>query len=136
MGSYYTPVERYREIQFQTADQGKLILSAYEAAIRYAKKGLECLQSEDQMGKSQWLIRAYEIVSELHRSLKPVEGGDRVIKALDESYAFIEHQITRANVVGDKEALQNALHILEGLRDTWKEILRVRENSSSSINIS
>ncbi|MFN3822105.1 MAG: flagellar protein FliS, partial [bacterium] len=74
MGTYYTPLEHYREIQFQTADQGKLILAAYDAALRYSKKGLECLQDEDQMGKSRWLIRAYEIVSELHRSLKPVPG--------------------------------------------------------------
>lgn len=131
MAVQYTPAQKYREMQFQTADQVKLILAAYDASLRFCRNGGECMEKGDVTGKSQWLTRAYEVVAELHRSLKPVQGGTTILNALDEAYSFIEHQITRANVIGDRDALQNAILVLEGLRDAWNEIIRIKRESTA-----
>jgi len=123
------PYQSYLNVQFETADQGTLILMSYDAAIRFCKAGDQALSEPDKSIKGEWLNKAFGVVGELRRSLRPDVGGD-VAKQLDQAYAFISRQITLANVTGKREHIDNAVNVLEQLREAWRQI--VKENRSHS----
>jgi len=123
------PYQTYINVQFETADQGTLILMMYDAAIRFCKAGDQALVDADKAIKGEWLNRAFGVVGELRRTLRPDVGGE-VAKQLDAAYAFITRQITLANVTGKREHIENAISVLEQLRDAWRQI--VKESRSNN----
>ncbi|MBM3326383.1 MAG: flagellar export chaperone FliS [Calditrichaeota bacterium] len=119
----FNPYRAYIDVSYQTADQGALILTSYDAALRFCRAGQECIVKGDKVGKGKWLTKAFDLVGELRRSLRP-EGGGEISQALSEAYGFIEGRITRANITSDSSALADAISLLEGMRETWREIVR------------
>jgi len=119
----YNPYQRYNQVRYDTADQGALILASYDAAIRFCRAAAECIAKGDKVARGKWLARAFDIVGELRSSLRPDAGGE-VAAALGEAYAYIERQITLANVGNTSEPLDMAIKLLEDLRETWREVVR------------
>ena len=124
------PYQSYLNVQFETADQGSLILMSYDGAIRFCRAGMNCIDSGDRLGKSDWLGKAFELVGELRRSLRPDVGGD-VAKSLDQTYSFVNRQITLGNVTGKREYVENAAIVLEQLRDAWRTIIKQQRQQAS-----
>ncbi len=124
------PYQTYMNVQFETADQGTLILMSYDAAIRFCKAGDQALQGADKSVKGEWLNKAFDVVGELRRSLRPDTGGD-VAKQLDQAYAFISRQITLANVTSKRDHIENAVIVLEQLRDAWRQIIKETRKQNS-----
>jgi flagellar protein FliS len=118
----FNPYNQYLNVQFGTTDQGKLILMAYDGAIRFCRTAEECIASDDKQGKGMWLTRAFDTVAELRNSLRPEVGGE-LAEHLNKAYIFINNQITLANVMNRPEYIQNALTMLESLRDAWREVV-------------
>lgn len=123
------PYQNYLNVQFETADQGTLILMSYDAAIRFCKAGDQALLDANGIAKGEWFGRAFDVVGELRRSLRPDAGGE-VAKQLDSAYAFISRQITLANVTGKREHAENAIAVLEQLRDAWRQIIKESRRQS------
>jgi flagellar protein FliS len=117
------PYKSYLSVQYETADQGTLILMSYDAAIRFCKAASQSIADNDKVAKGDWLQKAFDLVGELRRSLRP-DGGAGIAQKLDLGYAYIGRQITLANVTSRPEHIDNALEILEQLRDAWRQIVR------------
>ncbi len=124
------PYQNYLNVQFETADQGTLILMLYDAAIRFCKAGDQALLDSENAVKGEWLNKAFGVVGELRRSLRPDVGGD-VAKQLDQAYAFITRQITLANVTGKREHIEHAVKVLEDLREAWRQIIKESRSQNS-----
>jgi len=118
----FNPYLQYRDIKYNTADQGVLILTTYDGAIRFCRLAKECLEQGDAAAKGKWLVKAFEVVTELRKSVKPAGNGD-IAKHLDEAYTYIGRQLTLANVMNQPEHLNNALRMLESMREAWKEVI-------------
>ncbi len=118
----FNPYSQYQKVKYDTSDQGKLILKAYDGAIRFCRAGRECIESGDTAGKGNWLTRAFDVVGELRKCLRPEEGGE-VAESLNKAYAFVSHQITMANVFNKTEHLDNALLVLTDLRGAWRAVI-------------
>lgn len=118
----FNPYSQYQKIKYDTSDQGNLILKAYDGAIRFCRAGRECIESGDTTGKGNWLTRAFDVVGELRKCLRPEAGGE-VAESLNKAYAFVSHQITMANVFNKVEHLDNALLILTDLRGAWSDVI-------------
>jgi len=125
------PYQSYLNVQYSTVDQGSLILMTYDAAIRFCRTAIRCIDQSDRIGKGDALGKAFEIVGELRRSLRPGIGGD-VAKSLNETYAFISRQITLANVTSKREYAENAAIMLEQLRDAWRQIIKQQRQSTTA----
>jgi flagellin-specific chaperone FliS len=54
-----------------------------------------------------------------------------VAKQLDAAYAFVTRQITLANVTGKREHIENAVTVLEQLRDAWRQIVKESRSQNS-----
>ncbi len=124
------PYQSYMNVQFETADQGTLILMMYDAAIRFCKAGDQALIDPDKSIKGEWLNKAFGVVGELRRTLRPDVGGE-IAKQLDSAYAFVTRQITLANVTGKREYIENAITVLEQLREAWRTIVKESRSQSS-----
>ena len=118
----FNPYNQYLNVQFGTTDQGKLRFMAYDGAIRFCRTAEECIARDDNQGKGMWLTRAFDTVAELRNSLRPEVGGE-LAEHLNKAYIFINNQITLANVMNRPEYIQNALTMLESLRDAWREVV-------------
>lgn len=129
--STHNPYAQYRDVKIGTSDQGALILMLYDGAIRFCQGAKDCINEEDKSTeKGRLLLRAYDVVAELRKSLRPVQGGE-ITDNLDKAYAFINRQITLANVLSKEENLDNALLMLTELRDAWRQVIRKERNSLS-----
>lgn len=126
------PYQNYLSVQFETADQGTLILMTYDAALRLCRAAEQSLAQNDRIAKGDWLGKAFEVVGELRRSLRPGSGGE-VARQLDEAYAFVGRQITLANVTSKREYVENAIIVLEQLRDAWRRIVRESRQQTAAV---
>ena len=118
----FNPYAQYQAVQYNTAGQGVLILKTYDAAIRFCQNARECMVQEKANEKGELLTKAFDIVAELRKSLRPESGGE-IYTYLERAYEFTCRQITLANVLNNTENLDNALLILTNLRDAWREIV-------------
>lgn len=133
--SGFNPYAQYQKIKYDTADQGNLILKAYDGAIRFCRAGRDCIESDDGVGKGKWLTKAFDVVGELRKSLRPDSGGE-VAESLNQAYAFINRQITLANLFNKTEHVDNALLVLSDLRGAWGQVINgERKNTTVSDNV-
>ena len=133
MGSF-DPYAQYLNVQFSTSEQGTLILMTYDGAIRFCRAAEQCIASGDKAGKGKWLARAFDTVAELRKSLRPEVGG-KVVEHLNQAYAFIGHQITMANLYNRPEHIQNAVTVLERLRDTWRDVINRQRRAAATSGV-
>ncbi|RZD19292.1 MAG: flagellar export chaperone FliS [Candidatus Acididesulfobacter diazotrophicus] len=128
----------YDEMNVNTADQGKLILMAYEGTINFIKLAKERLSVNDFAGKSINISNAVAIINEL-RSRIDIEKGGETAKNLDKLYIFISMHLTTANLKKDVYKMDEAISILENLYNGWVKIIEIENKKKAqdrqSINI-
>ena len=121
--------DNYQGIDVTTADQGKLILMAYEGAINFAKIAKERLAANDYAGKSINISNAVEIINELRCRLD-IEKGGETAKNLNNLYMFLSMQLTTANLKRDIYKIDEAIKILETLYNGWVNIVELEKKKA------
>ena len=114
--------DAYRKTQILTAPPEKLQLMLYDGAVRFATQGREALQRRDYETSYGSLVRAQNIVLELICGLRP-EANPALCNKMASLYSFVYRKLLDANVRHDVAAVDDALSILEILRDTWARLL-------------
>ncbi|MFH1861459.1 MAG: flagellar export chaperone FliS [bacterium] len=117
----YDPFATYNQVQIETADQQKLILLAYDAAARFCQQAIDSISNGDVNRKGFAIQKAYDTISELHRSLD-LEKGQDVARNLSKLYEFLGRQLTIANLNNDAEVLRSVVTVLNDLRSTWVQV--------------
>lgn len=117
------PLQSYRETQIRTANQGRLIVMLYDAALRSIQRAVDCLDQgvrgfEAANGS---IIRAQDIVGELMVSLDMERGGD-IARNLFGLYTFINRQLMDGNIRKERAPLVVAKKLLAELRGAWNAI--------------
>jgi flagellar protein FliS len=113
--------ERYMSTQVGTSDRLKLVVILYEGAISFIKQAGMKMEKRDAAGKGQFIGKALDIIAELNSSLNFQAGGN-VARNLSRLYNFLSKHLTQANINWDQKALQDAVTILERLKDAWVEV--------------
>ncbi|MFH0766378.1 MAG: flagellar export chaperone FliS [Calditrichota bacterium] len=127
----FNPYLQYRDVKYNTADQGVLIMTSFDGAIRFCRLAKECLERGEAAERGKWLVKAFDVVTELRKSVKPTGNGE-IARHLDEAYTYIGRQLTLANVMNRLENLNNALMLLESMRDAWREVVH-KERAAAAI---
>lgn len=112
--------KKYKTASVTSASKEKLLLMLYEAAIRFTKKAQQAMEDNDIAERGLNIGKAFDIVIELNSTLNH-EVAPELASNLEQLYMFITDQYTKANAYGDKEAIANALKILEVLHKGWEE---------------
>jgi flagellar secretion chaperone FliS len=113
----------YRTAAVDTADQGKLILIAYDIAIKNCKMAIDKFDIKDKIEeRTKHLFKAQDAVTELLSALR-VDVGE-VAQNLYKLYDYILRSLVDAGVRNNKNKIVEVVGYLESLRDAWDAAIR------------
>ncbi len=112
-------VDAYRRNKFYTADRGTLLLMLYQGAVQFLKRAKEHLQKGEIAEKGVYISKAHAIVSEFVCTLDSSAGSD-LARGLQSLYNFVLDRLMSAHLGNDIKALDEALSILETLKEGWE----------------
>ena len=122
----------YLENKILTASPEELQLMLYEGAIRFALLARKALEEKDFERAHNAFERVDAILCELHAGLRPEKDPDLCDKFAS-LYNFCLRRLLEANYKHALEPIDDAISILQHLRETWVMVLdRIRENRAES----
>ena len=117
----YNALDQYKQNTVFTATPEELTLMLYEGCIKFlniAKYNIEQGQVEKAHNA---LIRAQDIIIELDSTLNMEYEISNDLRNL---YNFVKSKLIDANINKKVEPIEEAMEIVIGLRDTWKEAMK------------
>lgn len=114
------PYQQYQESQVFTASKGKLLLMAYDGAIRFIRQAQGHMAEHRYEGQNTCILKAQRIILELMSTLD--SGADpELAQRLLQLYEYLFNRLIEANVSDDVAALDEVLSHLVELRHAWAE---------------
>lgn len=113
--------QQYVTTQVGTADRLQLVIMLYDGAISFLGQAKERMAARDAAGKGLLIGRALDIIAELNASLN-FQASRELASNLFHLYNFVIGHVTKANLNWDPKALDEAITILQQLRETWVEV--------------
>src|SRR4030067_3616384 len=126
------PYSRYHETKILGADQGRLILMAYDGIIKYLQIAIDNLGNKDYLGKGRNIIKAQDLINELLCALN-FEAGEIAIN-LRNIYLFMITRLTYAETNKDIKSLQDVLKMLYELQRAWETIILSAKSEKVTIS--
>jgi flagellar protein FliS len=111
---------QYQQNQLLTASPAKLLLAAYDGAIKFCRIAAEKMAAGDFEGQNTYINKALAIVCELLATLKE-DVDPTLVKRLRSLYNYVIERLAHANLAADPKALAEAVKILVDLRETWAQ---------------
>ena len=116
------PYAAYANNKVMTASPGDLILMLYDGAIKFCNIAIMGIEENDIEKAHNNIIKVENIVLEFRASL---DHKYPVAEDFDRVYLYILQRLREANMKKDPEILEEVLQHLRGMRDTWKEVMRL-----------
>ncbi|KEO84074.1 flagellar export chaperone FliS [Tumebacillus flagellatus] len=116
------PYQSYSNTQAMTATPGELTLMLFNGAIRFLKQASIGLEDKDYETVNTNLLKAQNILLELMSTLKMEY---EVAQGLMPLYQFMYEQLVQANIKKNQTPIQDVIGLLEELRDTWNEAIKL-----------
>lgn len=113
------PQDLYRKQGVLTASPIELIVMLYDGLHKDMMLAQRAIRKRDTTGANTNLLKAQAIVRELRNSL---DMSFPISKELADIYDFIMHHLVEANMKKDETKIDEALELVDELRDAWKEI--------------
>lgn len=120
---------QYQQNQLSTASPAKLLLAAYDGAIRFCRIGLEKMRGGQVEEQSVNINKALAIVCELLSTLKE-EANPELVVRLRSLYLYVIEKLAHANLGADEAAVSEAIGILAELRESWAEADRILQQET------
>ena len=111
---------QYQQNHLLTASPAKLLLAAYDGAIRFCRIGLEKMREGRLDEQSININKALAIVCEMLSTLRE-DVDPTLVARLKMLYTYVIEKLAHANLNQDEQALAEAMKILMQLRETWAE---------------
>ncbi len=121
----------YKTANVDTADQGRLILIAYDIAIVNCKLALE--KFDDRLlleERTKHIFKVQDAITELLTALK-MDVGD-IARNLYNLYDYMLRCLVEASVKQNKEKLTEVLGYMESLREAWAEAVQKTKTENVS----
>lgn len=115
-------IGRYQDISITTASKERLVLMAYEGAIRFLKQARSHIENDNVAAKCERISRALAVIEELQASLSMKEGGE-IAERLNALYDYMSRQLVIANLRSDVRVLDEVLSLLNTIREGWAGIV-------------
>ncbi len=112
----------YNNNKILTATPAELTLMLYEGAIKFCNIAIIGIENKNIDKAHTNIIKAEKIIQELRATLNPKY---KVWEEFEKVYEYINRRLVEANAKKDKEILEEVLHHLRGMRDTWKEVMKL-----------
>ena len=120
--------DQYNRNKIMTASPAELTLLLYEGAIKFCNVALIGLEQNDLNKVHTNIVKAENIIMEFQATLNHKYS---VAEDFDKIYNYIYGLLVEANIKKDKEILEKALDEIRGMRDTWKEVMRINREKGA-----
>ena len=111
----------YRQTQVQSRTPLELVVMLYDGALTFLHLTRDAIERRDLYARRDASTRALAIISELQSTLNMAEGGE-IARRLDELYGFVNLRILDATKDNAVAPLDEAVRVLELLRESWLSI--------------
>jgi flagellar protein FliS len=112
----------YQNNKVNTAKPAELTLMLYEGMIKFCNMAILGIEEKD-MGKANTnIIKVEKIVTHLRATL---DFKYPVAQDFDRVYDYLYERLVTANIRKDISVLEEVLEHIRGMRDTWKEVMRL-----------
>lgn len=112
------PYHQYLHNAVNNAAPDQLTMMLYNASIKFARQGMDAIEEGKVEGAHRAMVKVQEIVNYLSATLDPAYEVSGNLAAL---YNYIAELLLEANLKKDRHQLQQAVTLLEELRNTWGE---------------
>ncbi|MEZ0536945.1 flagellar export chaperone FliS [Caldicellulosiruptoraceae bacterium PP1] len=118
-------VLKYQQDRIMTTPPEELTLMLYDGCIRFIKLAIAAIEENKFDKANENIIKAENIITELMSTL---DMNYEVSNNLYSLYDFIFRWLVQGNIKKDKSFLEDALSIVQDLRDTWAEAIKIARN--------
>ncbi|NLJ73214.1 MAG: flagellar export chaperone FliS [Syntrophomonadaceae bacterium] len=119
---------QYKKTTVETVSPGKLLIMLYDGLLKNINMAKNAIDSNDFNLAHNNIIKAEDIVVEFMSTL---DMSYEISKNLYSLYDFMMNRLIEANLAKDKAILEEVESLVEDLRDTWQEALKVASNSAN-----
>ncbi len=116
-----TNYNRYREEEILNADPVKLVLMLYRGALEAVGAARKHLAAGEIRPRSKQIVKAWEILQELSRSLDHAQGGE-LSQNLGGLYAYMQTRLMEANSRQSDVPLEEVEKLLRTLEEGWEKV--------------
>lgn len=111
-------LDQYFEAEVLNADPMKLVSLLYRGARTAVTAASVALSEGNIAERSKQILKAWEIVQELNRTLDHEQGGE-ISRQLAELYAYVGQRLLDANAEQSVKPLEDAGAVLAILAEAW-----------------
>lgn len=126
------PYKAYSTAQAVTAAPEDLTLMLYNGALRFLTKSIAAVEEKNIEQANNNILKVQDIVLELMSTLKMEFEVSNNLMTL---YDFMYRHLVEANVKKDKKNLEEVYALIEQLRDTWSEAMKVARKQRPAIGM-
>ncbi len=119
----------YQKTEINTSDRIRIVTLMYNGAINFMKLAKEKMADGDIASKGLFIGKATAVVGELVSCLDMAQGG-KIAENLKMLYDYVLDKLIDANLYNKAESLDEAIKVIEVLRDGWKEL----EKAQTAVN--
>ena len=121
------PYDKYRNNTVFTATKEELTLMLYDGALKFCNQAIVAMENKDYVRTNELILKVENIVREFQITL---DMKYEISGQLNLIYDYLYTRLVAANMGKDMEILTEVRDHLRGLRDTWKEAMKLaRQNS-------
>jgi flagellar protein FliS len=113
---------QYNTSKIMTASPADLTLMLYDGAVKFCSIAIMAVEQKDIPKTHNHIVKVENIINYLRMTLDMKYG---VAKDFERIYNYLSQRLTEANLRKDKEILEEVREHLRGIRDTWKDVMRM-----------
>lgn len=116
----------YKNQQIMTASPEQLTLLLYNGALRFLNESILALENGEKEKSHHANLRVQAIISEFMATLDMNYEISNNWAAL---YEYVEYSLIEGNIKKDVQHLHNAKAVLEEMRNTWQEAMKLAQQA-------
>ena len=116
------PYDKYRNNAVFTSTKEELTLMLYDGALKFCNQAIVAMESKDFAKTHELIVKVENIVREFQITL---DMKYEISEQLNLIYDYLHDRLVAANMSKDTEILEEVRDHLRGLRDTWKEAMKL-----------
>jgi len=114
------PYQSYQQNSVMTASPQELTLMLYNGCLKFIRLAKKAMTEKKFEEKNKNMIKAQNIVQELHVTLNPEM---EISKSMGQLYEYMYNRLIEANLKNDLETLEEVEGYVVEFRDAWKQAM-------------
>ncbi|RJQ30982.1 MAG: flagellar export chaperone FliS [Peptococcaceae bacterium] len=119
------PYQQYQQNAVLNAGPEQLLLMLYNGAIKFINQACSCLDKNDITGTNNAIIKAQDVIIYLKDILNM---NYEIARPLSSLYEYMYERLVEANIKKERLILHETLKMIEDLKNTWMEAIRISQN--------